>query len=485
MGSEMEDRKPRIETGETNNKRMARICAPAQNSINEDLEFTQEVPEDFKDNRVPTLDTTWWQMEDMTINFSYFEKAMRTPYVIMKRSAISDNSRYNILSNELVRRLSNMSKEGTTQEEKIEVVENYIQQCKTSGYNRHETREGVISGIKGWKRKHMRRERDQIDFYRGAKSTLAGRVRKKLTEKTSWYKKKRKRDDEEEEEERKPEERSPAKRMRKGGEQMTKDKKKEIERETEKTANMEEEDQSAIGVLFVPFTEGAELAKRVRKYETAAKESSGWFLKVVERGGDSLVDLLHRSDPWAGEDCARVGCKPCWTKIRTGKNKTQDCTKRNCIYETWCISCWEKDVTRVEEMCKEDEEMKKVMMKKIKVHKYIGETSRSVYERTWEHTHSMEQLQTSSHMLKHMLEMHSEEEIKDVEFGAKVIRFTRTAFERQVMESVLIQEEREQHHILNSKLEYNRCSFPRMTAKLGENEWEKKEKEGEEEKEKV
>ena len=54
----MEDRKLRIEDKETNNQRMSRICAPAQNSINEDLEFTQEVPEDFKDNRVPTLDTT-------------------------------------------------------------------------------------------------------------------------------------------------------------------------------------------------------------------------------------------------------------------------------------------------------------------------------------------------------------------------------------------------------------------------------------------
>ena len=39
-------------------------------------------------------------------------------YVIMKRSAISDNSRYNILSNELVRRLGNMNKEGTSHEEK-------------------------------------------------------------------------------------------------------------------------------------------------------------------------------------------------------------------------------------------------------------------------------------------------------------------------------------------------------------------------------
>ena len=179
------------------------------------------------------------------------------------------------------------------------MVENYIQQCKTSGYNRHETREGVISGIKGWKRKHMRRERDKIDFYRGAKSTLAGRVRKKLTEKTNWYKKKRKREDEEEE--RKTEERSPTKRMRREGGKIPKEATKAIE--AGENTSKEEEDKSAISVMFVPFTEGAELAKRVRAYETAAKESSGWFLKVVERGGDSLVDLLHRSDPWAGEDC--------------------------------------------------------------------------------------------------------------------------------------------------------------------------------------
>ena len=75
--------------------------------------------------------------------------------------------------------------------------------------------------------------------------------------------------------------------------------------------------------------------------------------------------------------------------------------------------------------------------------------------------------------------------MENIEFGAKVLKFARSVFERQVMESVLIQEEREQHHILNSKLEYNRCSFPRLIAKLGENEWKKKEKEGEEEKEKV
>ena len=87
-------------------------------------------------------------------------------------------------------------------------------------------------------------------------------------------------------------------------------------------------------------------------------------------------------------------------------------------------------------------------------------------------------------MLKHILEKHGEEEVENVDFGARVLRFARSAFDRQVIESVLIQEEREHHNILNSKSEYNRCSLPRLTAKLGENEWKKKLKEGEDEKEK-
>ena len=407
MGAEEEDKNMRREIGESNNRRMSRICLPAINSINKDLEFTSEVPEDFEDGRLPTLDTNWWQLEDYTISHSYFEKAMRTPYVIMSKSAISDNSRYNILSNELVRRLSNMGLECTTQDEKNEVVEHYIQQCKTSGYSRHETREGVVSGIKGWKRKHERRKRDGISFYRGARSTLAGRVKKKLTEKTSWYKTKRKREDEEDDQQSTQSDRgerdrvgSPSKRRKRNqGEEETAAKTAQDKKALEAQMPGTKEDQSAIAVMFVPYTKGAELAKRVRRYENAEKETSGWFFKVVERAGDSLVDLIHRSDPWSGEDCMRDACKPCWTKMKLEKWKTQDCSKRNCIYENWCMTCWEDDTKEIEEKCGEDEKMKKEMMKNRRASKYIGETSRSVYERTWEHTNSMKQLQPSSHCL--------------------------------------------------------------------------------------
>ena len=71
-------------------------------------------------------------------------------------------------------------------------------------------------------------------------------------------------------------------------------------------------------------------------------------------------------------------------------------------------------------------------------------------------------------MLKHILSEHPGEQIKNVKFGIKIIKTWRTSFERQIYESVAIQQAREQHHILNSRSEYNRCSLPRISTQLGE-----------------
>ena len=114
---------------------MARICLPAMNSINGDLEFTAEVPEDFADEKLPTLDFATWPELDNKLNFVYFEKSMRTQYVIMKRSAISDHQRYQILSNELIRRLSNIDRERNGINEQKIVIEHLTKQLKISGMN--------------------------------------------------------------------------------------------------------------------------------------------------------------------------------------------------------------------------------------------------------------------------------------------------------------------------------------------------------------
>ena len=71
----------------------------------------------------------------------------------------------------------------------------------------------------------------------------------------------------------------------------------------------------------------------------------------------------------------------------------------------------------------------------------------------------------------------------EIEFGISVLKYTRSSFERQILESCLIQENRH-HHLLNSKAEYNRCAVPRLTTKIGEKDYEKYEKNIEEERKK-
>ena len=57
-------------------------------------------------------------------------------------------------------------------------------------------------------------------------------------------------------------------------------------------------------------------------------------LKVVERTGDKLADILHRSDALADEDCCRVDCIMCGSAGEKGKKGI--CKKRNILYETYC-----------------------------------------------------------------------------------------------------------------------------------------------------
>ena len=64
----------------------------------------------------------------------------------------------------------------------------------------------------------------------------------------------------------------------------------------------------------------------------------------------------------------------------------------------------------------------------------------------------------------------------------KVLAFPRTSFNRQILESVKIQELRKVSHLLNSKSEYNRCAVPRLTTKIGDSHYRKWEEDLEKEK---
>ena len=92
---------------------------------------------------------------------------------------MSEHQKMSILSNELVRRLSNIHKE-VVGEELEEVVEHYISQLKNSGYSRKQSREVVVCGIVGWRRKMERGEHQGKNQCLHERETLKVRTDKNI-----------------------------------------------------------------------------------------------------------------------------------------------------------------------------------------------------------------------------------------------------------------------------------------------------------------
>ena len=424
--------------------RMGRICLVAMNSCNSDLTFTVETVHDFPNKRLATLDLELEVVRNRII-FSYFQKTMKTPLVIGEASAMSEHQKFSILTNEVIRRMSNISKEISC-EERVKVVDQLTRELKNSGYGRKKAREIIVCGLLGLERKKARRKREGQPFYRAGKTTIHKRNRKKITGKTSWFRNKKV-----DEEEQKMKRREQRERDDEDGADIHRKHREGMS----KTISV-----SAKAVLYVPYTPNSELAKELRKVEDMMELMSGMRIKIVEKSGVQLKNILVKTNPWAGADCGREDCLPCQTKKETGQGADKPCHRRSCIYETWCETCLERDQKTAEDDGEDPEKVPK--------YKYIGETSRSSHLRGKNHQDDARLFDSGSHILKHFLDKHLEDRPEDMVFRMKVLHFKKSAYERQVHESVLIQQNRGHHHLLNSRSEFNRCSLPRLTIKLGE-----------------
>ena len=84
--------------------------------------------------------------------------------------------------------------------------------------------------------------------------------------------------------------------------------------------------------MFVPYTLYSEVAKELREAEEKLESMTGYRLKVVERAGAKLEDLLHTSYPWRGKDCGRELCMLCSTKEKLASLKSYTARR-----EVWYI----------------------------------------------------------------------------------------------------------------------------------------------------
>ena len=87
----------------------------------------------------------------------------------------------------------------------------------------------------------------------------------------------------------------------------------------------------------------------------------------------------------------------------------------------------------------------KKLQKEIKLFKYVRETAQCLDKRSWEHVTYYENRRTNSlHMIKHIEDMLDQEELDNVKFYIKIIKYAKTSFKRLVLESSEIEENR--HH---------------------------------------
>ena len=284
----------------------------------------------------------------------------------------------------------------------------------------------IVGGIKGWGGKVSRCLKEGKKIRKTAKDSLEARIRTKLTGKSSWFKKK------------------------KGVKKSYYDEDKGAGNTRRKNVggNNTTPTPTPKTVMFVDQTPGGELAAKLRELFLRLEPTVGFYVKVVEKTGRSLRSMFPLNSLWDGASCGREeGCRTCYQ----GAEVIPNCTTQSVLYENFCSVCVPGAGKKGEVLSRELEEGNPAL--------YVGETSRSILERTREHWKGYEGKKEDNHIFKQQAIVHGGAPAK---FTMRVVGKYKSALCRQVGEAVRIEMRGGAGAILNSKSEYNRCHISRL-----------------------
>ena len=202
--------------------------------------------------------------------------------------------------------------------------------------------------------------------------------------------------------------------------------------------------------LFIPPSKDALLLKLVNEVEEKLQTDLSWKPKVLEQSGTPL--LLSFGKKYTMKDgCPRgVDCFLC-------ENKGTNCTPRGVVYLASCKSCKEK----LKNCNAEDINYLK---QKWERGRYVGETSRPIRERVYEHMENMKKWKVESFQLMHWMQEHSTETVPPC-FEFKILSAYPDPLRRQLSEALNIMDA----GTLNRKLEFNSNDVCRMVST--QNKW--------------
>ena len=387
------------------------------------LRLTGEDHTMFEDGKLPTLDTSIWVNAKQEVKYEFYEKPTVPNRVLQRDTALSDTTITSSLTQEVVRRMLNCSLD-TSKEVLCDILSKFAQKMLNSGHSQWATKVVLVHGVtkynymveasqlskrnKRYKPLHLPkayRESDrQVNKYLAKMTWHRGKDKSLGSGSQSW--------------------RSklvgawrgnqPAQRPVRGMRYST--------------------------VLQVPSTGGSRLLREIAKVKPKLAKASGFSVKLVERSGVQLARLFDRK--MERPTCGRSNCAPC-----TQANGKSRCKKCNVVYRATCQEC-------------------KAMGSNC-VGTYVGETSRTLAERSSEHTTLLNNFDPKSFMVKHWAQSHGELNEAPL-FKFEVVKQHKDSLSRMLHEALLIEKEAN----LNSKSEFRSNRLTRLVIEVAP--WEEK-----------
>ena len=279
------------------------------------IRFTLDLPELHENRMVPMLDLQVWVqhpadnedgLEADLLSWIFYEKPSASKRVLRASSAYTWRSKLVTMAMEVFRRLRNTSRQ-LSLEAKVDLMDVFTVKMRRSGYGT-QTIEGVLrSGQQHYYRKlradlqggpalNRRDDKDEMGSRRTKMSAAQGWFRRKrggaaATERKDqgWRMSQRPRDSRDQV----PGQHGP----RRGVRMHVKEEKMQPHPKSQEIVQVR-----TVSTLLVPFTVGGALQKLVQCAEDSYVDLiGGERIRVIEKGGDTLLNLLGRNDPWSAK----------------------------------------------------------------------------------------------------------------------------------------------------------------------------------------
>ena len=432
----------------TDQQRTATEISKSMCSLTKYLKFTMEESGMFSFGMLPTLDVRIWESNGKIL-YSFFEIPTVGNRVILKSSAVPELFKESTLVQENIRRLQNCS-EAVGMEVKSEILSSCAQKFVNSGYSSTETRVMIVQGVTKFLEivrmsKLRKDDRNYTPLHLSNEYLEGERQIKKYMSKMNWY-------ENNGPDKVKVEWRGKLRGIWRG--------KQPIQRGVK---NMK-----FSTVIQVPSSKDSVLIKALARQEPTLARSTGYNIKIIEKYGVQLSRLLDRV--FRPLKCHSLKCLVC--KFMA-EGKGSKCRITNVVCKAECIVCEQQNHGTTEDNPTANTYCKTKTVKKKGL--YIGETSRSLFERSSEHMAGILKANESNFIVKHWANEPSQSDSPPI-MRFSVIQTHIDAMSRLIQEAVLIAS-------MNSKAEWRKNPKPRLV--LEEPDWIRKKSEAEKSKQEL